>query len=211
MSLKTRLLFLFIGWLPVGIIYIAASFARGNNWIVPGSFVERLIPFSPSGIWLYLLFYVYIPYTFITANASKIKIMSLSFILSACISGICFVFLPSSMNYPSFEIDDISSWCLNFVRTYDTEQNCFPSLHGSLITICTLANWDRNKKIRSYGCILLTLLMYYSIIQVRRHVFIDLAAGVVLALLAWQFSIYILNRSKKPGEQLREPGTFFTE
>jgi len=31
----------------------------------------------------------------------------------------------------------------------------------------------------------LTPIMYYAIIQVRRHVFIDLAAGIFLAIGVW--------------------------
>ena len=200
MPLKTRFFYLVIAWLPAGLVYIGASFVTGNIWIVPEFYVERLIPFSPSGIWLYLLFYVYIPYTFITASEAKIKISSASFIVCTCISGIIFVLLPSSIRFPGFEINGISSWCLGFVSEHDTRQNCFPSLHGSLITLCTITNWDKEKKARSYGCILLTMLMYYSILQVRRHVFIDLAGGIVLALLTWQVCRSILLKRREAAE-----------
>lgn len=194
MPLQTRLLYLLIGWLPSCLIYIATGFVRGNTWIIPETQIDQFIPFSPYGIWLYLFFYVYIPYTFLTVNESKVKRMSFVFVLTACISGIIFFYLPSSIIFPDFKIDGISASILNFVSENDTEQNCFPSMHGSLITICTLANWDRTNKVRSCGCILLTILMYYSIIAVRRHVFIDLAAGILLALVVWQFSKFVLNR-----------------
>lgn len=196
MPLKTRLFYLFISWLPAGLIYIATSTVTGQTWIVPESWIERFIPFSPYGIWLYLLFYVYIPYTFITVNGSKVKIMSFAFVITTCISGMIFILLPSTTHFPDFKTDGISAYILNFVGENDTEQNCFPSMHGSLITICTLANWDKIKKVKSYGCILLTVMMYYSIIQVRRHVFIDLAAGIMLALFAWQLAKLVLHRSK---------------
>jgi hypothetical protein len=143
---------------------------------------------------------VYIPYTFITASESKIKILSYAFILCASISGIIFVLLPSSIRFPGFEINGISSWCLGFVSKHDTKQNCFPSLHGSLITLCTITNWDKAKKARSYACILLTMLMYYSILQVRRHVFIDLAAGIVRALFTWQVCRSILQKRREVAE-----------
>lgn len=197
MPLKTRLLYLLIGWLPAGLIYMASGFVNGNLWIVPESRVENFISFSPVGVWLYLMFYVYIPYTFLTANESKIKILCSSFVLSSVISGIIFVLFPSSIRYPDFEINGGSAWCLDFVRDYDTEQNCFPSLHGSLITLCTIANWEKLKRLRSYTCIILTIAIFYSIIQIRRHVFIDLTAGISLAFLAWFFSNLILRRMKK--------------
>jgi membrane-associated phospholipid phosphatase len=185
MPLKTRLFFLLIGWLPSCIIYIAAGFVRGDTWIIPETRIEQFIPFSSVGIWLYLCFYLYIPYTFLTVNQSKVKRLTLVFIVTACISGIIFLCIPSTILFPEFKTDGISAQLLNFVSENDTEQNCFPSMHASLITICTLANWDPTNKLRSYGCIILTLLMYYSIIAVRRHVFIDLAAGIALAILLW--------------------------
>lgn len=200
MAIKTRLLYLLISWLAAGLVYIGASFTGGNAWLVPESPVEQLIPFSASGIWLYLLFYVYIPYTFLTAEQSKIQPMTAAFILTACVSGLVFVFFPTSIRFPDFEPNGIASRLLHFVSMHDTEQNCFPSMHASLITLCTLANWNVTQKARSYGVVLLTVLMYYSILQVRRHVFIDLAAGILLAVLAWQFSTRIYPRmSAKKG------------
>jgi membrane-associated phospholipid phosphatase len=197
MLLKTRLFYLLIGCLTTCMVYIAAGFVRGSTWIIPETPIDQFIPFNPTGIWLYLFLYVYIPYTFLTVNESKVKRISLVFIITSCISGIIFVFLPSSVIFPDFKIDGMSASLLKFVSENDTEQNCIPSLHASLITICTLANWDKTNKIRSYGCILLTLLMYYSIIEVRRHVFIDLAAGILVAVIVWQSSSLLLTRIRK--------------
>ena len=194
MPLKTRLLYLLAAWLPAGVVYIAASFMTRAAWIVPETYVEQLIPFSPSGIWLYLLFYVYIPYTFITAHQGKIRTLSAGFILCACISGIIFIALPGSIRYPVFEVDGISSWCLNFVGLHDTSRNCFPSLHASLITLCTIANCYKEKMTTSAICISLTLLMYHAIVQVRRHVFLDLAAGIILGALTWWLSAVVTRR-----------------
>ena len=197
MTVRTRLIYLFFSWIPAGLIYIAGSFVRGNMWIIPESSVEQLIPFSPHGIWLYLFFYIYIPYTFLTVKEGNIKRMSFAFIGSVCISGIFFIFLPSSIVFPDFELNGISAYFLSFVSENDTPQNCFPSIHASLITVCTLANWDKTNKARSYGCILLTIMMYYSIIQLRRHICIDVSAGIILALLTWWLSKFGIRRFGK--------------
>lgn len=185
MSLKIRFFYLLIGWLSSCIIYVATGAVTRNAWIIPESAVENYIPYSPYGIWLYISFYIYIPYTFFTAEASKIKLLSWVFIISGIISGILFLLVPTSMVFPDYKTDGISAFVLNFIAENDTPQNCFPSMHGSLITICTLANWNRKRKIRSYACVLLVILMYYSIIQVRRHLFIDLMAGAGLGVLVW--------------------------
>lgn len=185
MTINNRFIYLFTSIIPVCIIYILTGGISENVWIVPNSFVEDLIPFNSFGIWLYLFFYIYIPYTFITANESKINILTASFLTSSFISGAIFVIFPSSINFISFEVDGISSYLLNIVSKYDTPQNCFPSLHAVLISLCTLANWDKTRKVKCFVLFLLTILMYYSIIQVRRHVFIDLFAGILIALITW--------------------------
>lgn len=194
MSLKTRLCYLVISWLSCCLIYIASGFVRGTTWIIPETPIDRFIPFNPHGIWLYLGFYIYIPYTFLTLKESHMKRITFAFVLTACISGVLFVCLPSSIVFPAFKHDGLSASLLAFVSEKDTEQNCFPSMHASLITICTLANWKSRNILKSIGLIVLTILMYYSIIAVRRHVFIDLAAGIALASLVWLLSGVILNK-----------------
>lgn len=205
MALKTRLFYLLIGWLSTCVIYVATGAVTGNAWIVPESAVEAYIPFSSYGIWLYLSFYIYIPYTFLTADASKIKLTGYVFLITGIISGILFLLLPSSMVYPDYNnAEGISGFVLKLIAENDTPQNCFPSMHGSLITICTLANWDRKRKVRSYLCILLVILMYYSIIQVRRHLFIDLMAGAALGVMVWVICSVLWRGSLKKLQEEQE-------
>jgi membrane-associated phospholipid phosphatase len=198
MSLKTRLSYLVIGWLSCCLIYVASGFVREATWIIPETQIEQFIPFNPHGIWLYLGFYVYIPYTFITLKEeSRMKRITFTFVLTACISGILFILLPSTLVFPHFKPDGVSTSLLYFISENDTEQNCFPSMHASLITICTLANWNNRNVLKSIGLIVLTIGMYYSIIAVRRHVFIDLAGGIILAALVWWLSKIFLSNSPK--------------
>lgn len=194
MPLKNRLLHLFVAWLVTGIVYAGAGFVTTDARIVPESGIEQLIPFSAYGIWLYLSFYLYIPYTFVTADAARIRPLSAAFVVTAIVSGIFFVWLPTTIRFPESGTDGISARLLHFVSENDTPHNCFPSMHGSLITLCTLANLERSRKLRSIGCALLTLAMYCAIIQVRRHVFIDLAAGIVLALIVWPTAVLVFGK-----------------
>lgn len=197
MPIKNRLTKLCIGWLTAGIIYVLSGFITKAAWIVPETYIDTFIPFDPAGIWLYLAFYIYIPYVFIVADAARVNPMALAFVLSAVISGIVFMIIPSSMVYPKVQSDGYSTQILNFVMQTDTPQNCLPSLHGSLLTICTMAVWDERKRIRNVACLLVTLFMYYAIIQVRRHLFIDLFAGIGTGVFTYLISSYIINRYHK--------------
>lgn len=195
MTLKTRFFYLLIGWVSTCIIYFATGAVLENNaWIIPESAIDRYIPFSPHGIWLYISFYIYVPYTFLTVEPSKVKITSYVFLITGIVSGILFLLVPSSMIYPDYKADGISAFVLNLIAENDTPQNCFPSMHASLITICTLANGNKARKARSILCVLLMLCMFYSIIQVRRHLFIDLGAGAGLGILVWTICTAIWKR-----------------
>lgn len=197
MPIKNRLTKLCIGWLTAGIIYVLSGFIIKAVWIVPETYIDTLIPFDPAGIWLYLAFYIYIPYVFLVADAARVNPMALAFVMSAVISGIVFMIIPSSIVYPKIQGDAYSTQILHVVMQTDTPQNCLPSLHGSLLTICTIAVWDKGKRIRNVACLLMTLSMYYAIIQVRRHVFIDLVAGIGTGVFTYLISSYIINRYPK--------------
>lgn len=197
MPLKKRLFYLLLASLPCILVYSLAGLMKSPTWIIPETRIDQLIPFNPHGIWLYLFFYVYISFTFLTVKAFQIKRTSFVFLFTAISSGILFICFPTRVIFPDFEVNGTSAALLNFISENDTERNCFPSMHASLITICTLANWDKTHQRRSFVFLLLTLLMYYSIIAVRRHVFIDLAAGILIALVVWHLFWIYWNRIRK--------------
>ncbi|MBD81108.1 MAG: hypothetical protein CL840_19475 [Crocinitomicaceae bacterium] len=196
MSFNRRLILLLAGWIPTGAIYYVTSYVSEPVWIVPETRIDGLIPFNYIGIWLYLLFYLFVPYAFFVSDKSTLRPMSYAFLLSASISGVVFVFFPSSMIYPEIQLDSFSAEVLNFVALNDTRNNCFPSLHGSLITICTLGLIHRGSNLRSIIILSITLLMFYAIIQTRRHVFLDLGAGITIGVISYLISNYVLNRKR---------------
>ena len=180
-----RIFYLLLSWIIAGTIYLIIGALDRKSWVIEETFIDKCISFNPIGVWLYLSFYIYIPFTFFFAGDLLIKKLSFSIIIGSILSGILFLLFPSTIVYPHYEITNVSSYLLKFIENNDTEQNCFPSMHGLLITLCTIANFNsRSKKVKIL-LLLLTLMMYYSIIQVRRHVFIDLAAGVFLAIIIW--------------------------
>ncbi len=196
MPFSRRLIFLLCSWIPAGLIYFAAAFGTGSAWIVPETKIDLVIPFNPKGIWLYLLFYLFIPFTFFKANKLSLKPMSLAFFASAFISGILFFTFPSTIIYPAVELSDLSSEVMNFVAQTDTPLNCCPSLHGSLITICSIGLWQRGKRIRNLITLCITFIMFYAIIQTRRHLFFDLGAGIMLGSFSYWVSCVLLKRTK---------------
>lgn len=193
------MLYTLAGWFTAAFIYVFCGSMSSGGWIIPETFIDKAIPFSASGIWLYLSFYIFIPYAYFKTDAQRLKCLSISFIVTSVMSGIIFICLPSTIEYPQFSTDTLSSRVLAFVSRNDTDRNCFPSLHASLIALCAFSLLSDASILRRFAVILITLAIYYSIIQVRRHVFIDLAGGFILAVIIWRIVGYWLREGRKRG------------
>lgn len=128
MTFKAPIFYTILAWLTTTLVYIVCGLTNGEVWVIPQSFVDKAIPFNASGIWLYLSFYIYIPYTFFMVDYVLLKQLSLAFIVTSLLSAIVFILLPSSIEYPHIIDDGFSSQTLSFVSRHDTDRNCFPSL-----------------------------------------------------------------------------------
>lgn len=88
------------------------------------------------------------------------------------------------MIYPVDNGSSVSSWLLAKLIEIDDSVNCFPSLH---VTLTSLAIWGALNKfhsLRNKILLLWGMTIVLSIIQLRRHLFIDFIGGIVLALVA---------------------------
>jgi membrane-associated phospholipid phosphatase len=68
------------------------------------------------------------------------------------------------------------------LQAADSAQNCLPSLHGALTLLCVWALCDKRHLLRSTLAVVLGVAICYAIIALRRHVSIDLAAGLAVGV-----------------------------
>ena len=179
-----RLGYMILGWGGVGLIYSATSSLQGQGMVLPETTLDRMIPYNSSGIWLYLFFFVLVPYAYFNIDAERVRWLMRSMLVCAVLSGIIFMVYPSTLHYPTFGVASLSERLLNFLLSIDTGQNCLPSLHGALTLLCVWALWDSRKPLRTFGTVLLGVVIAYAVIQLRRHLSIDLFAGIVTGLFS---------------------------
>ncbi|WP_218837714.1 phosphatase PAP2 family protein [Gilliamella sp. Nev5-1] len=178
-----RLAYLLLGWLSVGVFYRSAGELQGEPTLLTPSIIDQSIAFTPHAIWFYLSFFLIIPICFLVAPYHRLLWMSICFILSGFLAGICYLIFPTSMDFPVDTGTSISSWLLAKLIDIDVPVNCFPSLH---ITLTLLAIWGSLDKCHPQRNILLVLwgiAIAFSIIQLRRHLFVDFLGGIALALM----------------------------
>lgn len=184
MTTKDRLIHMLWSWGTVGLIYGTTRFMPGERWLIPETWVETRIPFSASGIWLYLAFFLFVPWAFFTAPENRIYHLRYAIQISAIISGIIFILFPTSLSYPTLPTDSIHATALHILLMVDTTQNCLPSLHAALTLLALTSLWDWKKRWQNLLYLSIAIAIGFSIIQLRRHLFIDVTAGLLVGLLS---------------------------
>ena len=197
-----RLWQMLLGWGTVGIVYNLTDRLQGAGTLLPPSALDRAIPFSPSAIWLYLSFFLIVPAGYLLAPLQRIKWLTLAMQLTALGAGAVYLLWPTTMAYPQNDGVGISAQLLAALTQVDSPQNCLPSLHMALTVLAVWALSDGERKMRTALWMLWGVAIAFSILQLRRHLFVDLAGGALLALCAGGLALRIkaLRRRVVKGE-----------
>lgn len=192
-----------LGWASVGVVYNLADRLQGPGIILPETTLDKLIPFNPVGIWLYLSFFLLVPLTYCIVDIHRLRWLTISMQICAVVCGMIFVLWPTTLIYPEVPGNGVSEALLRWLISGDSRQNCLPSLHGALTLLCVWALLDSRHRLRSFLAVLVGLCICYAIIQLRRHISIDLGAGLLTGLACgylaqWQRSPVVIRRVPTP-------------
>lgn len=182
MNLFYRALAMLIGWGSVGVVYTVSDRWQGPGRVMQPGIVDRMIPFSADGIWLYLSFFLLIPAGYLFCRPEKLRWLTGSMILTALVCGAVYLLWPTTLVYPHDSGRGLSSQLLAQLIAADSPQNCLPSLHMALSLLAVWALYQRQYLLRSGLLLLWGALIAASILQLRRHLFIDLVSGALVAL-----------------------------
>ena len=182
-SLPARLRQMLLGWGCVGLIYFPTGLQQGPAFTLSESALDRLIAYNPGAVWPYLSFFVLIPYAYLAAPPGRVRQLARAMQLCALTAGIVFVLFPTTLVYPPVAAGEgAGAWLLARLLVSDSTRNCLPSLHAALTALCVWALCARARPLRSAAVLVLGVAICYSVIALRRHLAIDLAAGLLCAL-----------------------------
>jgi len=151
---------------------------------IPSTFVDRMIPFQPSALFLYvsLWLYVVIAPALLETRRELVGYALAAVALSA--SGFAvFLFWPTTVPRPDAELGTVPS--LAYLKAVDASGNAFPSLHVAFAVFSAL--WLA-RLLRGLGagagvralnwawC----LGIVYSTVAIRQHVVLDAVSGGAL-------------------------------
>ncbi|BES86858.1 phosphatase PAP2 family protein [Pectobacterium araliae] len=187
-TLLLRLKALLFGWGSVGVVYQLSAQFQGQGAVLPTSLVDEWIPFSASAIWLYLSFFIIVPLSYLSCPMSRLAGLRRATQLTALIAGAVYLTFPTTMVYPQVIGDDFSTRVLQLLLLIDSPQNCLPSLHIALTVLAVWVMSDGQHKVKTGLYLLWGVAIAFSILQLRRHLFIDLVTGAMLAgITGWIF------------------------
>jgi fatty acid desaturase len=154
----------------------------GRAALVPATTLDVLVPYSEAWAWAYVSLYALLLAPLVSTSREAI-VRHARAVAAACVaSHLCFVLLPTA---PGVAAPEPTSWLMRAVVALDGPANALPSLHASLAALTALAAPDlfrgRRVAIAAWSW---AAAIGYGALATRRHVAIDIAAGVAVALAA---------------------------
>lgn len=164
-----------------------------HNWTLP---IDDRIPVRPWWVTVYVLSFLFWAVNYILASRDRTGLvyrLAAADLFSKAVSLLIFIFLPMTMTQPQVQTRDFGSWLLNLIYKLDEPTNLFPSLH------CTMA-WLSLRPL--FGCksvpkwykafsTVFFVLILFSTLFTKQHVFVDVIAGWVLGVIAYELAPHL--------------------
>lgn len=200
----TRMRALVLGWGTVGLIYTLSRSLQGEGRLMQETPLDQRIPYDPSAIWFYTAFFAYVPWAYFAVEPGRLQWLRRSMQVCAVICGTIYLLWPTTLSAPALPpaspTEAIGLALLRLLHAVDTPQNCVPSLHAALTVLCAWALLGTQSALR-YAQSLLALVLgaaiVFSIVQLRRHLVVDLVAGVAVGCLSGWLSGCLCQRWEK--------------
>lgn len=180
--LSSRLVNMLFGWGFVGLVYTTTDHLQSSGTVLAPGAIDRLFAFDPAAIWSYLSFFLLIPIAYLGCPADRVRWLRASMQTAALIAGTIYLLWPTTMDYPVNARDGVSAMMLAALIGVDSAQNCLPSLHLALTTLAVMALHDAQQPLRNLLLCFWGVLIAVAVLQLRRHLFIDVVSGTALGL-----------------------------
>ncbi|MBI4042361.1 MAG: phosphatase PAP2 family protein [Deltaproteobacteria bacterium] len=161
---------------------------------LPLMWVDKAIPLIPWTVWIYFSQYIY--FFFGLAFIKHVHVMRklmIAFFFCLTLSFLIFFFYPTTCPRAAMLDPTLSAKMLQLIWKIDAPFNCFPSLHVSLPFTMAFYFYEISRK----QAIFLTLwsaAIAVSTLTTDQHYFVDVAGGVILAVIFVPFSSWLYSR-----------------
>lgn len=169
--------------------------------VMPQTALDRAIPYREEWIWVYLSLYMLMFVPVFSTSASALRRYGTGFVVVCLASHAVFLLWPTEVAYSGPALWDPG---MAMVLAIDGQRNACPSLHASLAmyTACcvpSLFSEARHVRAISVLSVLWALAIAASTLPTRRHVVVDLVAGLAVALVSFWLT---RARARAPGAEV---------
>lgn len=152
-------------------------------------YIDNLFPVITFFILFYVLSY---PWWYlspiIVANTNQTRFFNWTVAILLCffISGLIFVFIPTTITRPVIDNNNLFDWLTNYIYLHDSPErpiNLFPSYHCLFSWFCFMGV-RRQKNIRIWyriSSLIFALLICLSTQFIKQHYIVDFIAALILA------------------------------
>ncbi len=155
--------------------------------------LDRIIPVVPKWVIVYILSYVFwlVSYLWVSKESKEVSNRFLTAdMLGKVLCAVIFVAFPTTNTRLPLPSEDWARPVLELIYFLDSPDNLFPSMHCS-VSWFAVRYVCKSKKIPMwYKCVsvVMTLLVFLSVLFTKQHVVIDIFGGIAVAELSIQIS-----------------------
>ena len=179
------------------ILYLTSNhFHLSSPQLLPLSWVDKVVPFLPNTVWIYLSEYAFFVVVYLSCNdIINLNKYFYSFLALQLVSVLIFWMLPTTYPRDQFpltsDLDALTYGVFYLLRKMDTPANCCPSLHVSSVYLSTFLFLDEQRKKFLFFFIWGTAISL-STLTTKQHYLVDVFSGFFMAAaIYWLFHKYI--------------------
>ncbi len=155
--------------------------------------LDGIIPVVPQWVYIYILTYPFwlVSFFLICHDSKEMCCKALSAeMLGKLVCAIIFISLPTFIMRPEVEVNSLSTFLLDFIYKADTPDNLFPSMHCSISYFATRYVLKCKKISKWYKIlsVVMTVLICFSVVFTKQHVFLDIPGALLMAEICSQVS-----------------------
>ena len=190
--------FLFVNTIAFSLTQILMDDVSRYSVTLP---IDDRIPLVPFFVVFYVAAFVQWTVSWILISRESKETVRYYAIADIIMKLIClgfFVFFPTTMERPSFEVNNLFTWGLRLIYTIDKPYNLFPSIHIIESHLALRAAFSLKKPPRYYKWIHIPLnvLIFLSILLIKQHVLLDIPGGLIVCEIGLLLASLLLKKRK---------------
>lgn len=185
-------LWLLLGWVGYFALYVLTeALIPVEDCYVVHSVLDDMIPFCELFVIPYVGWYLLVAGSLLyfgIYNVDSFKKLQTYIIITQVIAMAVYIIFPNMQDLrpAEFPRDNVFTWVVNILYTFDTNTNVFPSLHVGY-SLGIASTWLKDREAPKWARVFVTvfvILVCMSVAFIKQHSVLDIFAAIPMCLVA---------------------------